>query len=143
MKRRVTELLCNEQGYTLIEALISSMIIVVIIITIFIGIVFAEKQLSRNYHDRVATLHASGELEWQYYYRKTFNRFNIAGEKNVTIDLLPRNKVLPGKMGIVLTAGEENVGVASMTFSTLEVKVSWTEPGDKKLRTVVLKEDFY
>jgi len=80
----------NESGMTLIEVLVTSLVILFTVISIYIGVVFAEKQLIRNYRDRVATLLASGEMEWQYYRQRAFNAFDLFGERQVVIDHLPR-----------------------------------------------------
>ncbi|MDZ4121994.1 MAG: hypothetical protein U1C33_06205, partial [Candidatus Cloacimonadaceae bacterium] len=50
----------NEKGVTLLEVMVTSIVIVATILSIYIGVVYAEKQVLRNYHDRVATLKASG-----------------------------------------------------------------------------------
>lgn len=133
----------NEQGLTLIEVLISSMVIVVTILTIFIGIVFAEKQLTRNYRDRVATLHASGELDWQYYHKKTYNTFASSLNREVTIDRLPKNRSLRGRLSTAIKEENELAGGSTMIYDVFTVRVTWTEPGDNKTRFIEMKEEFY
>lgn len=143
MNTRFKDILGNEQGVTLIEALISSIVIVVTILTIFIGIIFAEKQLTRNYHDRIATLHASGELDWQYYYHKVYNRFDSTISQEIIMDQLPRRRTLKGRMNTTVKTDGELVGARILTYDVLTVKVSWVEPGDNKQRFIELKEEFY
>ena len=61
------ELLRAQGGFTLVEALVLTLVIVVLVVSVYIGVVFAEKQLLVNYRDRVATLLVAGELEMEYY----------------------------------------------------------------------------
>ncbi|MDD4310663.1 MAG: hypothetical protein PHO32_09805, partial [Candidatus Cloacimonetes bacterium] len=59
-------LLKASRGMSLIEVLVIALVLVVMITTIYIGAVYAEKQTRHNYRHRVATFLASGEIEKQY-----------------------------------------------------------------------------
>ncbi len=48
------------------EVLVVAIVMAVMIITIYIGIMYADKQVTKNYRHRVATLMFTGELEKQY-----------------------------------------------------------------------------
>jgi len=133
----------NEKGITLLETLATAIIVVVALISIYTGIIYADKQVQRNYHDRVATLHASGELEWQMYHKKNYKEFDTYGSKTVVIDKLYRNAPLNGTMTTKTKETQESVVGVSVPFTIVEVSVTWTEPGDKTPRTIVVREDFY
>ncbi len=51
-----TCLLSNERGVTLLEVLVTTMVLAVMVLTIYIGIQYAEKQSIQNYRNRAATL---------------------------------------------------------------------------------------
>lgn len=133
----------NEQGFTLLEILATAIIVAVSLISLYMGILYADKQLQRNYHDRVATLHASGEIEWQMYYRKNYKEFEEFSNKVVLIDRLAENRLLNGTMSMKVTESQENPFGSGIPYKVLEIRVSWLEPGDRETRTVVVREDFY
>ncbi len=62
----VTSLLRSQGGYSLAEVLVVAIVMAVMIITIYIGIIYADRQITKNYRHRVATLILTGELEKQY-----------------------------------------------------------------------------
>ena len=61
-------ILQSDGGFTLISVLMEGLIIAVAFIGLYIGILYAEATLVENYHNRVAILHASGELDYQMLY---------------------------------------------------------------------------
>ena len=133
----------DEKGITLLEVMATSIIVAVALISIYTGIIYADKQVQRNYHDRVATLHASGELEWQMYHKKNYKVFDTYNSKTVLIDKLYRNAPLNGTMTTKIKETQESVISVSVPYAIVEVSVTWTEPGDKTPRTIVVREDFY
>jgi prepilin-type N-terminal cleavage/methylation domain-containing protein len=133
----------NEKGVTLLEVLATAIIIGVALISLYTGIMYADKQLQRNYHDRVATLHASGELDWQTYYYKNYKEFDVYNSKTVVIDKLYRGRLLSGQMKMRLTDTFENPFGTVVPYKVLEISVSWVEPGDKNTRKIVVREDYY
>ena len=112
-------------------------------IGLYTGIIYADKQIQRNYHDRVATLHASGELEWQIFYRKNYKQYDLFTGRSVVIDKLAREKELVGQMSVRLTEAVESPFGTYVPYEILEVTVVWTEPGDRTQRKIVIREDFY
>lgn len=133
----------NEKGMTLLEILATSIIVAVSMIGLYTGIIYADKQIQRNYHDRVATLHASGELEWQIFYRKNYKQYDLFTGRNVVIEKLARERELVGQMSVKLTEAVESPFGTYVPYEILEVSVVWTEPGDKTQRKIVIREDFY
>ncbi len=133
----------NEKGMTLLEILATSIIVAVSMIGLYTGIIYADKQIQRNYHDRVATLHASGELEWQIFYRKNYKQYDLFTGRSVVIDKLAREKELVGQMSVRLTEAVESPFGTYVPYEILEVTVVWTEPGDRTQRKIVIREDFY
>jgi len=128
---------------TLVEVLVTSLVIVFTVISIYIGVVFAEKQLTRNYRDRVATLVASGEMEWQYYRFRTFNSFDLFGDRQVVIDHLPRGRILFGRMSVDVQNKYETPLGQYLYYDQVQISVTWNEPLDTRQRKVVIREDFY
>jgi Tfp pilus assembly protein PilV len=135
-------ILKSEKGVTLLEVLATGIIVLVALISIYTGIIYADKQVQRNYHDRVATLHASGEIEWQMFYFKNYKVFDTFTNKTVLIDKLKRGN-LNGQMTARRTDTFENPFGVSVPYNVLEVTVSWVEPGDNRTRRIVVREDFY
>ncbi len=133
----------SQDGFTLIEVIISVVILAMVIVTIYIGIIYAETQILNNYRDRVATLLASGELEMQQYYYSKVNGFRLHSGKDVVIDKLPKNKVLMGRLTIELKKDTEFAGGQLYDFRYLLVTVRWKDPGTKKERFITMREDYY
>lgn len=133
----------NERGMTLIEVLVTSLVILFTVVSIYIGVVFAEKQMLRNYRDRVATLAASGEMEWQYYHHRVFNSYDTFSQRQVVIDHLPRGRVLYGNMSVDVTSKYETPMGQYLYYDIVEVAVAWNEPLDRRERRIVIREDFY
>ena len=136
-------ILKSQNGFTLIEALITAAVIVGIIVAIYTGIMYAENQILQNYRDRVATLLASGELEMQHYYYVQTKSFRPFTNKDVVIDFLGKNKALMGKMNMEILRGSELASGRLLTFNYLVVKVSWVDPKTKKSRYISVREDYY
>ncbi len=133
----------SESGMTLLEVLATSIIVAVALISLYTGIIYADKQVQRNYHDRVATLHASGELEWQTYFFKNYKTFELYTNKNVILDVMPRGRTLNGQMTTRLIETFENPLGTIVPYKILEVSVVWIEPGDRTQRRIVVREDYY
>ena len=136
-------ILRGQDGFTLIEILISTLVLVAAIVTIYIGVVYAEQQLLNNYRDRVASLLASGELEMQNFYFKRSNGFRMHSGKDVVIDVLPRNKVLNGRLSIDRKRDTEFSGGSLLEYQYLLVTVKWIDPKSGKERYVTMREDYY
>jgi len=134
----------NERGFTLAEVLASAIIVVLASIALYIGIVHVEKQIVRNYHERVAIMHASGELDWQRYNWNTFNMsFAPFQSKSVAIDTRSEKRI-DGTMSFDLKDfAPPDIVLENIPYEILEISVSWVEPTDGKSREVVLREDFY
>ncbi len=141
---RVRKVLSNEKGITLLEVMVTAIVIVGTILSIYIGIVYAEKQILRNYRDRVATLLASGELEWQYFHYTNYNgAFAPYNNRSVVIDYLPKGKQLTGTMTVSVTPTAELYGSLSLPYYAIQATVRWIEPGDNRERSIILREDIY
>jgi len=136
--------LLSDKGFTLVEVLVSTLVLVVSIITIYIGIVYAESQVTNNYRDRVASLLASGELELQHYYFVNRGGFNLHHGTDVLIQDLPRNRRLMGRMTVdTRQENDNNVAGVALKITVLEVKVEWRDPNTNKLRFIKMREDYY
>jgi len=133
----------NERGTTLMETLASTIILSFAVISLYIGILYADKQVQRNYHDRVAILHASGELDWQMYCKKNTKKFDLFQNRSVVIDKLYKGRLLKGLMSTSLVDNFESQSGFVVPYSVLEISVRWVEPGDNEERKYVVREDFY
>ncbi len=133
----------SQKGFTLIEALLTTLVIVGIIVTIYTGIMYAENQVTQNYRGRVATLLASGELEMQHFYYVQTKNFRPFSGKDVVIDYLGKGKALPGRMTMDISRGSELAGGRLLNFNYLVVTVSWVDPQSKKVRSISVREDYY
>jgi len=133
----------NQNGITLIDVMATTAIMAFALISIYMGIMYAEKQMQRNYHDRVATLAASGELEWQFYYKESYKTFDLFSGRAVVLDNLARGRTLNGSLSVRKSDTYESPFGVNVPFQVLEATVAWQEPGDKTTRSVVVREDFY
>ncbi len=134
---------------TLLEVLVTSLIIVFTLMSIYIGVVYAEKTVLQNYRDRAATLLASGELEQIYYNFSTMYNGNPAlipnrYSKDVVIDLLPKNKKLTGRLLMEKTFQNEFVSGSMIRAYVVNITIEWKEPTSSMAkRSIVLREDYY
>ena len=135
----------REDGLTLVEVLAASVIIVVAAIGVYIGILYAEAQLNRNYHDRVATLLASGECDWQYYRKVYHDAFDEFLPREVVIDEFEgsaKHQPLRGMMSMELYENVEVVFGRTMRYKELSVQIEWDEPLAGK-RVMLVREDVF
>jgi hypothetical protein len=137
-------LISNDRGITIVEVLISFIIIVIAAVGIYLGLLYADSQIHRNYHDRVAALHASGECDWQYYHMVTFREFDPFQNKSVVINpyTLSDRPPLLGTMTMEIIENSEIVEGRRVNFKTLKVRVVWNEPLTGQ-RSMVMQEDFF
>jgi len=133
----------SQKGMTLIEVMVTTLILVAVVVAIYIGVMYAENQITQNYRDRVATLLASGELEMQHYYYSTSQTFRTFNRKDVVIDRLPRNKFLTGNLSVAVKNDTEYAAGRVYDLKYLTAKVSWVDPKTKKERFITLREDYY
>ena len=141
-------LLNNERGVTLLELLVTAVILVVLIITVYIGIMFADRMSVRNYRDRVATLLVSGELDCQYFINKYNNYgdqdyFRLFKSREVVIDHIKKKDLLMGSLSVSAVPEIEYNGLQQYKFVKLVVRVEWQDPLDRKLKFVQMREDYY
>lgn len=134
----------NDKGITIVEVLVSFVIIVIAVVGIYIGMLYAESQIYRNYHDRVAALLASGECDWQYYFRTSFREFDPFDSREVIINSHPGTNKPPltGTMTMEIIDNRDLVFGRTLSFKTVRVQITWNEPlvGE---RVMVVQEDFF
>lgn len=136
-------LLKSERGFTLIELLVTVVVIAALILTIYIGIVYAHKQTQQNYRHRVATLLASGELERQYFIYGRHAFFMPFASRDVIIEKNTTGRNLMGTMSLTVTEEVEFNGNQQYKYFKLISHVEWIDPDTNKRHTVNLREDFY
>ncbi len=136
-------ILQSDGGFTLISVLLEGIIILIAFIGLYIGILYAEATLVENYHNRVAILLASGELDHQMLRIERTGNPRVFVPKTVTIDE-DGSHHLNGTISMrTWMDTDSSTGFASMEFHAVEVTISWKNPANKKNQKVVLREDYF
>lgn len=143
-----TCLLDNERGVTLLEVLVTVAVLSVLVITIYIGIQYAEKQTVLNYRMRAATLLATGELDKQYFINKYHtNRddleFSPFSGREVVIDVIKKGEPLIGMQSVSAIRQSELMGSNQYPYTQVTCRIEWKEPLTDKTQYVEMREDFY
>jgi len=138
------QLLRNEQGVTLIETMVTILVTVAAFLGLYIGILYSEKQIERDNHDRVAALIASGALEELRYSRAVNGGGIVFSNQSIVIDPGKdgKGKIL-GVLSRVIKSESEIFQGQPRNYTVVEIHVSWKEPRDVKNRDMVVREDFY
>ena len=147
---KTSKLLRNTNGFTLIELLAAFLIIVIALLGVYIGIVYAEIQIKRNIVERSALLIASGECDYQYrFYRannKQLNHNRYLPSREVTLDVLENGEEIKGFVSMQ-TSNETEIALGDMiSYKRVSIVVSWSEPygADKFItRSIVVTEDMF
>ncbi|MDD2228397.1 MAG: prepilin-type N-terminal cleavage/methylation domain-containing protein [Candidatus Cloacimonetes bacterium] len=135
-------LLRNQRGYTLIEAMVLTVVLAAMVATIYTGVIYADKQTRLNYRHRVATFIASGEIEKQYTIFMKTGRFMPFTGKEVFIDDIT-DDVVKGSVTVSVKEDVEYNVSKIYPYFYLIVDVVWVDPISKKRNKVTLREDFY
>ncbi|MCB5271455.1 MAG: prepilin-type N-terminal cleavage/methylation domain-containing protein [Candidatus Cloacimonetes bacterium] len=143
-----TCLLNNERGVTLLEVLVTVAVLSVLVITVYIGIQFAEKQSVQNYRMRAATLLATGELDKQYFVNKYHTNqndleFRPFSDRSVVIDVIKKGTPLLGTQSVSIFSAYELHGSKQYPYTQVTCKVEWRDPSTAKTQYVVMREDFF
>lgn len=136
-------LIRRQSGITLLEALVLMLVIVILVVTIYIGIVYAEKQLLTNYRDRVATLLVAGELEMEYYRRTNNKPFELQVNRQYILDDLDPEHRIWGYMTVEQKSGQESSNQQLLNFVYLEATLKWIDPGSRNERFIRMREDYF
>ena len=136
-------LLRRQSGFTLIESLVLVVVIVVLVLSVYIGVIYAERQLLQDYRDRVATLLVTGELEMEYYRHSRSKPFELQVNKEYVIDDSNPNHILRGKMTITQVAAQETSNQQLLNFVYLNAVMRWIDPSNQKERTISMREDYF
>ncbi|MDD4223745.1 MAG: hypothetical protein PHD87_04095 [Candidatus Cloacimonetes bacterium] len=136
-------LLAGQSGITLLETLAVVAVIAVMLVAIYIGVVYAERQLLINYRDRVATLLITGELEMEYYRHSRSKPFELQVNREYIIDDLNPDHILRGKMTIASRNAQESSNEQLLNYVYLETTLRWTEPNSQTERFIRMREDYF
>jgi len=141
-------LLKNERGVTLLEMLVTVVVLAVLIISIYVGILYAEKQSILNYRQRAATLLATGELEKQYFYNKYHTKqddmqFFPVRNKEVAIDVMSTGAPLMGIINVSQMRASEFSGAQQYPYTQVIARVEWQDPRTLEGQYIELREDYY
>jgi len=114
----------------------------VMIITVFIGIIYADRQITKNYRHRVATLLLTGELEKQYTLFHKEGIFHPYTNLPVIIEQTD-DVTVNGTITITVGRERENYMSQNYNFSYLIGEIKWIDPATEKLHYIRMREDFY
>ncbi len=135
-------LLRAQGGFSLVEVLVVAIVLVILITTIYMGAVYAEKQVRHNYRHRVATLLASGEIEKQFTLYNKEGIFRPFTSRTVTIDEFNKG-VLQGTLNVRTGREVEYFVTKQYPYTYVVAEVSWSDPENGKRHAVKVREDFY
>jgi len=132
----------NNRGFTLIESMILVVVLAALVLTIYIGVMYAEKQTKLNYRHRVATFLASGEIDKQYtlFMKEGFMR-PYTGRQVIIDD--QSESVVRGSLSLTVRRDVEFHITKQYGFTALIAEVVWIDPETKRNHKVVMREDFY
>ena len=136
-------ILRQDRGFTLIEALVLVVVMVILFLSLYIGIIYAEKTLATNYRDRVVMLLLTGELEMEYYRHANGRPFQLQYAKDYVIDELGKGKTVRGKMTITAQSGREISNLHNLEFVAVTAAMSWIDPINKQLRSRSMREEYF
>jgi prepilin-type N-terminal cleavage/methylation domain-containing protein len=136
-------LLRRQSGVTLIESMAVMLVIVLLIVSIYIGVVYAEKQLLTNYRDRAATLLITGELEMEYYRHSHNKPFELQVNKQYVLDDLDPEHILKGFMTIEIKSANESSNEQLLSYVYLEGTFKWLDTTSNKERFIRMREDYF
>ncbi|HOU72261.1 MAG TPA: hypothetical protein PLB85_02675 [Candidatus Syntrophosphaera sp.] len=136
-------LLSRQSGITILETMAVMTVVVVTVLAIYIGVVYAERQLLTNYRDRVATLLITGELEMEYYRHTRSKPFELQLNKQYILDDTNPEHVLCGNMTVTTRNAQETSNEQLLNYIQLEATFRWIDPGSKKERYIRMREDYF
>jgi len=137
-----TYLLTNERGVTLLEVLVSALVLAVLVISIYIGIQYAEKQSVLNNRQRAATLLATGEYN-KYNANQNDLEFMPYGNQEVTIDVLESGAQLTGLQSVSTRRASEFSGAQQYPYTEVITRVEWIDPASGETQYIEMREDYY
>lgn len=143
-----TCLLYSERGVTLLEVLVTTLVLALMAVTVYIGIEYAEKMSVQNYRKRKAIMVASGELERQYFLNKYNGRqdqeyFQVFSNQEFVLDHIKKNVPLLAKLSVSRTRNTEFNGAEQYAYNAIVATVEWIDPASQKPLEIKLREDYY
>jgi len=139
---KMFSLLRSQGGYSLAEVMVAAIVMAVMIITVYIGIIYADRQITKNYRHRVATLLLTGELEKQYTLFHKEGIFHPYTNLPVIIEQTD-DVTVNGTITISVGRDRENNMSQNYDFSYLIGEIKWIDPATEKLHYIRMREDFY
>lgn len=143
MKKSWFALLGRQRGISLIETVAVAGVIAMLVVSIYIGVVYAEKQLLQNYRDRVATLLLSGELDMEYYRHSRGKPFELQLNKEYILDDSDPDHILRGTMTVEVRNDQETSNEHLFNYRILEARMTWTDTATNKSRVLTMREDYF
>lgn len=136
-------ILRQARGFTLLEALVLVVVMVILFLSLYTGIVYAEKTLATNYRDRVVTLLLAGELEMEYYRHTRGYPFQLQNAQEYVIQEFERGRVLKGRLTVSAQSGIETSNQRPLNFVALTATMTWVDPITKQPRVLRMREDYF
>ncbi|MDD3535244.1 MAG: prepilin-type N-terminal cleavage/methylation domain-containing protein [Candidatus Cloacimonetes bacterium] len=143
-----TCLLYSERGVTLLEVLVTTLVLALMVVTVYIGIEYAEKMSVQNYRKRKAIMVASGELERQYFVNKYNGRqdqeyFQVFSNREFILDYVKKDIPLLARLSVSRARNTEFNGADQYVYNAIVTTVEWIDPASHKPVEVRLREDYY
>ncbi|MBI9030605.1 hypothetical protein JEZ13_01185 [bacterium] len=141
----------DDSGFTIIELILSSLIVLIAIVGLFVGVQFTEKQVFKNQRIRKAVLLSSGILEYQNFVQQKYSTFQYNGD-DVPFYKSGRDfyKLDNGRnLKIYFDTSipnpvEYNFNTETYRRTRITVQASWNEPSKNNERQIVkMVEDYY
>ncbi|MCB5252538.1 MAG: prepilin-type N-terminal cleavage/methylation domain-containing protein [Candidatus Cloacimonadaceae bacterium] len=141
-------LLKDERGVTILEVLVAVVVLAVLVLSVYIGIMYAERQSTLNHQYRAATLLASSELDRQYF----FNRYHADQSRQTLLPFSNRSEVLVdldddtplmAKLSVSVSERTDIYGDQLFPYIRVTSTVSWNYPKQSDKHKIVLQEDHY
>jgi len=136
-------ILRQARGFTLIEALVLVVVLVILITSLYIGIIYAEKTLANNYRDRLVMQLLAGQLELEYYRHQNSIPFQLQNNKEYVIQVPEKGRPITGKMTITAQVGRDESNERSIKFTALIATMVWKDPYTHQNRSLSMREDFF
>lgn len=135
-------LLHGNRGVSLIEVMMVSFILALMIVTIYMGVIYAETQILQNYRHRQATLIASGEVEKHYVRFRKMHSLDSPNSYDVELDNTEDTPIV-ARVSITKGQAVEHNVAKQYPYFFVTAEVRWTDPYTEKTNTVKIREDFY
>ncbi|PID28706.1 MAG: hypothetical protein CSB55_04020 [Candidatus Cloacimonadota bacterium] len=134
-------MLKNKSGFTLIEVLISVLIIGIAITGVYIGMIYAESSARIAYHNRSATLQASGWLDRIVYESNYLTLMQLQAKYGLYTEDIKLSEDVTGRISFDMRIINDMSTGFAIDVLVVKVNVLWEEDAnDNKRMRITLME---